>query len=146
MAAQPDRWDLEVDVVAIGSGLGGITAAIVAHDRGKRVCVLEKAPRMGGLSGYGGGEVYCPNGRHMAEIGVEDSDEATRAYFDFLAAGFNHPELTDKLVASYRSAIDYLETDLDGLPWPLDPAATDYETRIRDMVGFMLSLPRWQFQ
>ena len=42
--------------------------------------------------------------------------------------------------------IDYLETDLDGFPWPLDPDANDYETRIRDMVGFMLSLPRWQFQ
>ena len=42
--------------------------------------------------------------------------------------------------------IDYLETDLDGFPWPLDPDANNYETRIRDMVGFMLSLPRWQFQ
>jgi hypothetical protein len=42
--------------------------------------------------------------------------------------------------------IDYLETDLDGLPWPLDPDASNYETRIRDMVGFMLSMPRWQFQ
>ena len=42
--------------------------------------------------------------------------------------------------------VDYLETDLDGFPWPLDPDATNYETRIRDMVGFMLSLPRWQFQ
>lgn len=42
--------------------------------------------------------------------------------------------------------IDYLETDLDGLPWPLDPTASDYLNRIRDMVGFMFSLPRWQFQ
>ena len=42
--------------------------------------------------------------------------------------------------------IDYLETDVDGLPWPLDPGATDYQDRIRDMVGFMLSMPRWQFQ
>ena len=42
--------------------------------------------------------------------------------------------------------IDYLETDLDGFPWPLDPDAANYETRIRDTVGFMLSMPRWQFQ
>ncbi len=42
--------------------------------------------------------------------------------------------------------IDYLETDLDGMPWPLDPDASSYLTRIRDMVGFMLSMPRWQFQ
>ena len=31
------RWDLEVDVVAVGSGLGAIGAAIAAHDRGSRV-------------------------------------------------------------------------------------------------------------
>ena len=125
MAARPEHWDLEVDVVAIGSGLGGITAAIVAHDRGKQVCVLEKAPRMGGLSGYGGGEVYCPNGRHMADIGVEDSDEAARSYFDFLAAGFNDSELTEKLLASYRSAIDYLETEA-GVRWVAVKGLPDY--------------------
>ena len=42
--------------------------------------------------------------------------------------------------------IDYLETDLDGLPWPLDPTVPGYEARIREMVGFLFSLPRWQFQ
>jgi len=42
--------------------------------------------------------------------------------------------------------IDYVETDLFGNPWPLSPDASDYFNRIRDMVGFMFSLPRWQFQ
>ncbi len=54
------KWDLTVDVVAVGSGLGGMTAAIVAHDAGKKALVLEKAPKLGGVSAYSGGEVFLP--------------------------------------------------------------------------------------
>jgi len=43
-------------------------------------------------------------------------------------------------------ALDYLESGLDGSFLPLDPAAADYADRIRDMVGYLFSLPRFQFQ
>ena len=125
MAQRPAKWDLETDVVAVGSGLGSLTAALVAHDRGKQVVVLEKAPKLGGLCGYGGGEVFCPNGRHMADIAHPDSDEAARAYFEFLGAGFNDPALTDKLLATYREAIDWVE-DKAGVAWEAVEGLHDY--------------------
>jgi 3-oxosteroid 1-dehydrogenase len=133
MAAKPDRWDLEVDVVCVGSGLGGICAAIAAHDAGAQCVVLEKAPRLGGVSGYGGGEVFVPNNHKMREAGIEDSDEAGRAYFEFLSAGFADRELTDVLLANCRSAVEYFEKEagvkwicIEGLPdyyHPLTPSA-----------------------
>ena len=43
-------------------------------------------------------------------------------------------------------AMDYLESGLDGSFLPLDPAAADYSDRVRDMVGYLFSLPRFQFQ
>jgi len=125
MAAVPASWDAEFDVVAVGSGLGSITAAIVAHDGGQRVVVLEKAPKLGGLSGYGGGEVFCPNGPHMAEIGESDSDDAARRYFEFLSAGYNDPALTDKLLATYKEAIDYVEKEA-GVKWVPVKGLHDY--------------------
>jgi len=125
MATRPARWDLEADLVVAGSGLGSLTAALVAHDRGQEVVVLEKAPRLGGLCAYGGGEVFCPNGRHMREIGRSDSDEAVRQYFDFLGAGFNDPKLTAKLLATYREAIDYVE-DRAGVAWEAVEGLHDY--------------------
>jgi 3-oxosteroid 1-dehydrogenase len=125
MAGRPQRWDLEVDVVAVGSGLGSLTAAMVARDRGAEVVVLEKAPRLGGLCAYGGGEVFCPNGPHMKEIGVADGDEAARAYFAYLAAGYNDPELTEKLLATYKTAIAWTEKEA-GVAWEAVAGLDDY--------------------
>src|SRR5688572_10291397 len=47
MAGVPARWDVEADVVSIGSGLWGLSAAIVAHDLGASCAVLEKAGKLG---------------------------------------------------------------------------------------------------
>ena len=79
MARAPSRWDLEVDWVSIGSGLGGVCAAIAAHDCGAKCVLLEKSPRLGGLSGFGGGEVFVPNNHKMRELGIEDADEQADA-------------------------------------------------------------------
>ncbi|TFG92125.1 MAG: FAD-binding protein, partial [Myxococcales bacterium] len=73
MAGAPARWDLEADGVSIGSGLGGLTAAIVAHDQGASCVVLEKAGKLGGLSGFGGGEVFVPANHKMKELGLADT-------------------------------------------------------------------------
>jgi hypothetical protein len=40
----PAKWDYEADVVIVGFGGGGTTAAITARDAGASVLVLEKAP------------------------------------------------------------------------------------------------------
>ena len=61
----PASWDLEVDLVAVGSGLGAVAAAIAAHDLGLRAVILDKAPKLGGVCAYGGGEVFVPNNHKM---------------------------------------------------------------------------------
>ena len=100
MPGTPANWDLEVDVVAVGSGLGALSAAITAHDLGLSVAVLEKADKLGGLSGFGGGEVFVPANRHMLKLGLEDTLDEGRAYLDFLTAGFGSTEHLDKLFAT----------------------------------------------
>ncbi len=125
MVTPPARWDLEVDVVCAGSGLGAVSAAILAADSGGQVAILEKAPKLGGLSGYGGGEVFVPNNHKMREHGIEDSDEAARAYLEFLSAGFGDTALRDVLFANIRPAIEYLESRA-GIPWVCIPGLPDY--------------------
>ncbi len=119
------RWDLEVDVLALGSGLGSLTAAIVAHDLGKRVAVIDKSPKLGGVCAYSGGETFNPNNRQMREAGIEDSEEAAREYVDFIGAGFNDPELTDRLMEMRNEAMDYL-TDRAKVDWICSTTQIDY--------------------
>ena len=44
----PEKWDYETDVVVIGYGGAGASAAIVAKDEGADVLILEKVPIEGG--------------------------------------------------------------------------------------------------
>ena len=44
------RWDREVDVVIIGAGAAGMTAAIVAKSEGLEPLVLEKTDQIGGTA------------------------------------------------------------------------------------------------
>ena len=47
---QPAKWDIEVDLVSIGSGIGGLSAAITAHDNGLKAMVLDGSPRRRSVS------------------------------------------------------------------------------------------------
>ncbi len=125
MASKPARFDLEVDLVAVGSGLAAITSVIVAHDLGRKAVVLEKAPKLGGVSAYGGGEVFVPNNHKMAEVGIEDSDQAGRTYLEFLSAGYADPELLDVLLGSAKESVEYLE-EKAGVRWLAVEGLPDY--------------------
>lgn len=84
----PSTWDLEADVVAIGSGAGGLCAAITAHDHGSSALVLEGSDKVGGVTAFSMGEVWIPGNHLEAELGIEDSIEAGMAYVNNLSMGF----------------------------------------------------------
>ncbi len=65
----PANWDLEADIVAIGSGIGGLSAAITAHDLGGSALVLERAEQLGGVTALSMGEVWIAGSRQGRELG-----------------------------------------------------------------------------
>lgn len=121
----PDHWDQTVDFVAVGSGLGGVTAALAAHDAGLSTVIVEKASKLGGVCAYSGGEVFVPGNHKMAAEGAPDSDEAAWAYLSFLAGGYADDKLARKLFAQGRRAAQWLGENA-GVPWKIIKGFPDY--------------------
>ena len=57
---------MDYDVVVMGSGAAGLTAALVAARAGNRVALLEKAGHFGGTTAISGGGIWIPALRAMA--------------------------------------------------------------------------------
>jgi 3-oxosteroid 1-dehydrogenase len=68
--------------VIVGSGAGGLVAAIAAKLAGLRPLLLEKTPLIGGSSVMSGGLLWLPNNPLMKREGVIDSREEALRYME----------------------------------------------------------------
>ncbi|MFT3690986.1 FAD-dependent oxidoreductase [Paenirhodobacter sp.] len=68
------------DMVVVGSGAAGLTAAITAKKAGLSVVVLEKAPVFGGTTAFSGGVVWIPGNPHYEAEGYTEDREAVHTY------------------------------------------------------------------
>src|SRR5512133_653929 len=77
-----ESWSEEVDLVVVGFGAAGASAAIQAAQEGARVLVLERFAG-GGATCKSGGVVYAGGGTPtQLEVGVEDDAERMVRYLD----------------------------------------------------------------
>ncbi len=80
-------WDNEVDFLVVGSGGGGLAAALTAHDEGMSTLIVEKAVMYGGSTGISGGGIWIPNNPTLRAAGHDDTRESIRRYLDVLTEG-----------------------------------------------------------
>lgn len=105
----PDRWDLEVDLVAAGSSMGGLTAAILGHDLGLSTVVVERAETIGGGTALSGGAIWIPFNKHMLKMGISDSREETLGYIRRVSMGHHDEDYLAAYLDTCNEATDYLE-------------------------------------
>ena len=74
------NWDKSVDLLIVGSGGGGMVAALATLDAGLEPLVVEKQSLVGGSTGLSGGMVWLPNNPLMRRDGIQDSHEDGLAY------------------------------------------------------------------
>lgn len=74
------QWDDEFDVVVVGSGAAGMTAALTAAKAGLEVIVLEKTAYFGGSTAVSGGAIWIPGNPLMAGVGHTDSRGSVMTY------------------------------------------------------------------
>ncbi|KAH9904506.1 FAD binding domain-containing protein [Xylariomycetidae sp. FL2044] len=90
----------EVDVLVVGSGAAGLTAALTAQSSGLRTLLVEKGPKIGGTSAYSGGAVWIPNNPIAKAHGIHDSLELAHEYMD-AAIGDAGPESSPERRSAY---------------------------------------------
>ncbi len=115
----------EVDVVVLGSGAAGLTAALAATDAGAQVALFEKADVLGGSTAISGGVCWVPLNHHQDAAGVPDSREDALAYLASLSLDRMDAELAETFVDNGRQTIAWLE-DTTPLRFTVVPQYPDY--------------------
>lgn len=126
ITSRPAAWDKVVDVVVLGSGAAGLTAATLAHDGGAEVLLLEKSELIGGTTGVSGGMPWIPLNKHLAGLGVTDTRDEAITYIRRLTLGTEpDPALVETYVDTAAEMLDYLETKTP-LKMSAPPGFSDY--------------------
>lgn len=107
-AAKADKRSDSVDVVVIGAGATGFTAAITAHDAGAKVVIIEKQPITGGNSMLAAGGMNAAETRYQKEKGI--SDTVDLMYKDTMTGGGdqNDPALAMVLAKNSAGSVEWL--------------------------------------
>lgn len=103
------HWDETFDVIVVGSGVAGMTAAVRCRSLGiKRVVVIEKLPVQGGNSSIAVGDICAVDSPITRKAGVKDSVEQFVADFTRAGEGYNHKPLTRAVAEQSGKSIEWL--------------------------------------
>jgi 3-oxosteroid 1-dehydrogenase len=151
---EPVKWDLETDFVSIGSGIGGLSAAITAHENGAKALILERSGQVGGVTALSMGEVWVAGNHHAQALGIEDSTASGYRYLKRLSMDYGSELSILNKVVHAQVALKYFE-DRIGLKMEVIRDCPDYyyghcddavaEGRMLEVVPFAAqTLGEWQ--
>ena len=101
---------LDVDVVVVGAGGAGMTAAIQAKEAGMNVIIVEKAAYAGGNTSRATGGMNAAETSVQKKLGIEDTVETFIK--DTMEGGYNlnNLDLVTKMCEESADAIDWLDS------------------------------------
>jgi succinate dehydrogenase/fumarate reductase flavoprotein subunit len=97
----------ECDVLAVGSGCGGMSAAVTAGHHGLNVLIVEKEPRFGGTTARSGGWLWIPGTSLARSWGIVESPEQARTYLRHEAGNSFDAARVDAFLTAGPEAVDF---------------------------------------
>lgn len=98
----------EVDLIVVGAGAAGMTAALVAALEGCDVMLCEGTGQVGGTTATSAGTIWVPNSSASQKAGFDDSLEEAMRYLDGLIPSGEGRPLRDAYLRSGPAIIDDL--------------------------------------
>jgi len=100
---------VDCDVLVIGSGAAGLSAAVTAAWHGQKVIVVEKDPVFGGATAWSGGWAWVPCNPLARRAGIVEERSAPRTYLEHeLGERFNAP-LIDAFLEAGPNMVSFFE-------------------------------------
>jgi len=131
---------MKYDVVIMGSGAAGLTAALVAAKAGHKVLVLEKASHFGGTTAISGGGIWIPGSLQAKAAGIDDTAEIARQYALAVVGNRAEKALIDAYIDTGPEMVEWLAKNSQ-VQFLLSPPSSDWYPEVPGAVdrGRLLS-------
>lgn len=113
MADRSETFDEAYDVVVVGSGAGGMAAALAARKAGLDVIVVEKAAWIGGSTAISGGAVWIPKNHHLADVGLEDDDTQVLSYLRAILGNRLRQDMIEAFLENGPQMVSFMEQETE---------------------------------
>ncbi len=126
MTAASNGFDHVVDVLVVGSGGGGMTAALTADAEGLDALVVEKSSHFGGSTALSGGGIWVPGAPAQRRAGYAPSPEGVVEYMRQVTGGLVSEERIRQYVDSAPHMLEFLENLSGWFEFVWKPGYADY--------------------
>ncbi|WP_131026464.1 FAD-dependent oxidoreductase, partial [Klebsiella variicola] len=103
--------EFHCDVLVVGSGAAGMSAAVSAAHQGLKVLIVEKAARFGGTAARSGGWVWIPGSDQAKAWGHLDSIESVKRYLKHEGGASYNEERVDAFLRHGPQAAAFFSQD-----------------------------------
>jgi 3-oxosteroid 1-dehydrogenase len=120
------EFDTEVDVLVIGSGGGGMTAALAAEASGLDTLVVEKAAQFGGSTALSGGGIWVPGAPSQKREGYTPDPDGVFDYLKRITGGVVSDARLREYVDKAPEMMQFLEKRSAWFEFVWKPGYADY--------------------
>ncbi len=119
-------FDHEVDVLVVGSGGGGMTAALKADAEGLDTLIVEKSPQFGGSTALSGGGIWVPGAPSQRRAGYTPPPDGVFEYLKRITGGLVSDARLRTYVDEAPEMMDFLEKSSPWFEFVWKPGYADY--------------------
>ncbi len=106
-----DGLPTEVDVVVVGAGGAGMSAALAAAKRGLDTVLLEKSGHFGGSTARSGGGVWMPGNYALQDAGQADPISESKRYLDSIVGDVVPKQRRDTYLDRGPEVLDFIKAN-----------------------------------